>query len=214
MERWHGVGRGHWKPGWRLRLAAGGDSEVRWGEELRPCPRLGGAGRPVCGHHCLRRPPGAAFPSTRKNPGAGPSKPSANLPICDTSSLSCLLFHHLIFSAGNVGFNPHLPDEDWRHCLEGSPVFITSLCLGKMPPDTGYTVVSVGHFLCAFPAIFHCSCWRMVAGTAINLRVCCLSQRGERLGRRVMGVLRSDWQRAFIRAIFGFFLCHGNSLES
>lgn len=24
MERWHGVGRGHWKPGWRLRLAAGG----------------------------------------------------------------------------------------------------------------------------------------------------------------------------------------------
>ena len=83
-----------------------------------------------------------------------------------------------------------------------------------MPPDAGYTVVSVGHFLFAFPAIFHCSCWRMVAGTAINLRVSAsLGGWGavrEWSGRESSVVIGKEP----IRAIFGFFLCHGSSLES
>lgn len=142
------------------------DGERRWGHVLD----LGGRGG-----RCVVI---IALGGHRVLPFQAPGKPSANLPICDTTSLSCLLFHHLIFSAGNEGFNPHLPGEDWRHCLEGSPVFIISLCPGKMLPDAGYTVVSVGHFPFVFPAIFHCSCWRMVAGTAINLRVSCLSWGG------------------------------------
>lgn len=186
------------------------DGERSWGHVLD----LGGRGgrcaviTALGGHQVL------PFQAPGKTLVLGPQSLVLTFPFVTQAPYHVFCFTILFFSAGNEGFNPHLPGEDWRHCLEGSPVFISSLCLGKMPPDTGYTVVSVGHFLFAFPAIFHCSCWRMVAGTAINLRVCCLSRRGERLGRRVMGVLRSDWQRAFIRAIFGFFLCHGNSLES
>lgn len=46
MERWHGVGQGHWKPGWEWVKAGSwwGIREVRRGEELGPCPRLGRPG--------------------------------------------------------------------------------------------------------------------------------------------------------------------------
>ena len=116
---------GHREPGWRLRLAARGELEVRQGEQLGPHPRLGwGLARPACGKHCLRLPPGAAH-SCQQVPGAGNLKPSTNLPISEIQApYQILPFIILLFSAGNDEcFNPQPPAEDLE-ALPGSKPFL------------------------------------------------------------------------------------------
>ena len=116
------------------------DGERSWGHVLD----LGGRGgrcaviTALGGHQVL------PFQAPGKTVVLGPQSLVLTFPFVTQAPNHVFCFTILFFSAGNEGFNPHLPGEDWRHCLEGSPVFISSLCLGKMPPDTGYTVVSVG----------------------------------------------------------------------